>query len=172
MNILLTCVSYLLLIGCFAYILIKERGKRVRKKNKILEAHYENRIALIPWAVSFTFITLFTLGYYLQFFSDEFNLLGYFSATMVCLLLLIISCYLERWRIIIDGEKVIKYGLFFKKNNNISDIIRIEQTWFGYKFYLKNNKTFVVNARYHDYSQLFINYLKEKANLKIGNTDR
>lgn len=172
MDILLTCVSYLLLIGCFAYILLGERGKRVRRKNKILEAHYENWVAVIVWAFSVTFITLFTFGYYIQFFSNEFNLLSYFITVIVFLPLLAIAYYFERWRIIIDGERVIKYGLFLKKTFNISDIITIKQTWFGYKVYLKNKKVFGVNARYHDFSQLFITKLEEKANLKNEDVNR
>ena len=172
MDILLTCVIYLLLIGCFAYILLGERAKRIREKNKIVEAHYENWAAAIGWVISFTFVTLFTFGYYTQFFSNKFNILSYFITVIIWLPLLIISYYFERWRIIIDGERVIKYGLFLKTTFNISDIITIKQTWFGYKFYLKNKKVFGVNARYHDFSQLFIKKLKEKANLKNENVNR
>lgn len=171
MDILLTCVSYLLLIVCFSYILLGERSKMVRKKNMILEAHYENWVAVIAWAVSFIFITLFTFGYYIHFF-NEFNLLSYFITVIVCLPLLAIAYYLERWRITIDGEKVIKCGLFLKTTFNISDIVKIKRSWFGYKFYLKNKKAFRVNARYHTFSQLFVNNLREKANLKSEDANR
>ena len=171
MDILLTCVIYLLLIGCFAYILLGERAKRIRKKNKIVEAHYENWVAVIGWVISFIFVTLFTFGYYIHFF-NEFNLLSYFITVIVCLPLLAIAYYLERWRIMIDGEKVIKYGLFLKTAFNIRDIVKIRQTWFGYEFYLKNKKAFRVNARYHTFSQVFVNNLKEKANLKREDVNR
>ncbi len=162
MDILLTCVCYSLLIGCLAYILLSERGKSVRKKNIVAEVHYGFWTALVSWTIGFAFITLFTCGYYIRFFSDAFDLLHYFITITVFLPLFAIAYYLERWRITIDGENVIKYGLFLKKTFHISDLIEVKQTWFGYKFYLKNKKAFGVDARYHDFSRSSINDLKEK----------
>lgn len=163
MDILITCIAYIFLTGSLIYIFLAEKGKRARKKQNVLEVHFANWTGLVFWVICFLANTLFTLGYYIKFFSNNFRLTDYLITAILFSCPLLLSYFLERWKVIIDGEKVIKYGLLTKRAYNISDITEIKQAGFGHKYYVEGKKVFSTNARYHHYSGAFENYIKEKA---------
>ncbi len=165
MDILITCMVCFLLIGSLVYFIVAEKSKKKRKSLNVLEVHFSNGTAFVGWIICFIFNTLFTLGYYLKFFSNEFTLRNYLLTAILFLPLLIICYYLERWRVVIDEGRIVKYGFISKRTFIISDITEIKQTWFGNKYYVGNKKIFSINARYHDYSRAFENHIREQAGL-------
>ena len=71
------------------------------------------------------------------------------------------------WKIIIKGNKVIKYGIFKKKCFNICDITEMRQGWFGYKYFINGKKIFSTNARYNDYSNAFESFIIKNSGCKV-----
>jgi hypothetical protein len=115
LDILFTCAVYLLLAGSLTHIILEAKGRKARKKRGCMEVYLHFGLGLAWWGFSFLFNTLFTLGYYTQFFSNDFHLTNYLTTSVVFLLLLPIAYYEARWKVVIDGKKVIKYGWLFKK---------------------------------------------------------
>lgn len=167
MGILITSIGYFLLFGCLAYILFEEKSKIERKKLGILEIHFERWIAIGFWIIYFFFFTFFTLGYYFNFFSNTFSNLNYLAISIIFMPLLVLAYFEERWKIILIDDIIIKYRLISKRFIKINEITNVKPYCFGYKYYIKNNKIFSTNARYHKDSRVFEKYVKEKINSNI-----
>ena len=165
MDILITCITYLALSLSLTYYIFAATSKKKRKKNNVLDACFEN-IAFIPWVIGFAFDTLFTLGYYIGFFKN-FDARIYLLTVVLLTCFSLIGLYFARWKIILQNDELIKYGIIRTTRIKITDITKIRDTVFGKKFYVNDKKLFEISARYHDYSNSFVNTIKEISNCEI-----
>ena len=167
MDVLITCVICLLLAGCLTHIILEAKGRKARRKRGCLEV-YRDYMGVGFWVVSFLFNTILTYVYYTHIPSWRYGgpmpLNVFFAVSAFCLLLLTMAYYQARWKIVIDGEKIIKYGWLFKKTYNISDITKIEHIEFSSTFYIGDKKIFTQDKFSHtgDFSAI-LRYIKENS---------
>jgi len=146
LDIFITYAIYLLFAVFLAHIILEARGRKARKKRGCLEVYRDN-MGVGFWVVGLLFNTILTVAYYMQFL---FNDALFFAVSAFFLFLLMRAYYDARWKVVIDGEKIIKYGLLFKNlTYNISDITKIEYIEFSSKFYIGNKKIFTQNPHSH-----------------------
>jgi hypothetical protein len=132
----------------------------------ILETSVDNRIAFVFWGISCISTTFFTLGYYLKFLNGFDDINNRLAGLIILVFPLLFGYYLERYTIRIDNKKIIVYRFFGKKIINITDITRIKEGLWRYKFYIKTKRIFTVNTgcvdmRNFDCS-MFIQYIKDR----------
>lgn len=130
MDILITCVVYILLLGSLAYYIIEENKRSKRTKDGILDAYFERWTEFVPWTISFIFNTLFTLGYYIRFFGD-FSITNYLYVSAFCIIILFIGYCIIRWKVIILNNMIVKYCIITKKIFDITEISKIKHTFMG-----------------------------------------
>ena len=165
LDILITCVVYILLAGSFIHMILEEKGKTKRKKLDIKEIRFERWSGIIPWGLSLFLNIVTTLGYYTQYLTHIRDFQNYMALSLISFLLLLIVYYLERWKVIILGEKIVVYGWLFKKTYNVSDITTIKPAvWFeAINYYIGNKKVFTEYYRQHVKHRDFVRFILENS---------
>lgn len=171
MGIVITCIEYSLLLCSLIIFILEGKNKKERKIAGVLEVNVSDggKLAFSVWIFSFLSVTLFTVDYYIPFFSNlsAYPTLEYFIIVFIFSCFLIPGYLCAHWKIIIKGNKVIKYGIFKKKCFNICDITEMRQGWFGYKYFINGKKIFSTNARYTDYSNAFESFIIKNSGCKV-----
>ena len=165
MDILITCIAYLILSLSLAYYIFSEVSRKNRKKNGTLDACFE-KLQFPFWVIAFLSDTLFTLGYYIGFFKD-FYLESYLLIMIIPTCFSLLGLYFARWKIILQNDELIKCGLFKTTRIKITEVTKIVEVYFSKKIYVKGRKLFEVNARYHVFSRSFVNAIIEISNCEV-----
>ncbi|MCL2816981.1 MAG: hypothetical protein FWD39_01165 [Clostridiales bacterium] len=166
MDILITCAMYLLFAVCLTHIILEAMGRKARKKRGCL-AVYMDYMGVGFWVVGLLSNILITYAYYRQIPLMRYGpvtLNVFFAFSALYLLLLTMAYYQARWKVVIDGKKIIKCGLLCKKTYNISDITKIEHIEFASKFYIGDKKIFTQDKNSHtgDFAAV-LRYIKENS---------
>jgi len=88
------------------YFIIGARNKKAREKSNVLQAYFEIGVEFLGWGISLLFNTLFTLGYYLKFFSNDFPIIDYLVLSIIFICLLLLAYYWARWKVIIVEDRI------------------------------------------------------------------
>lgn len=163
---IIICIVNIIWLLYLPYYIYNYRAKKKRKIRGIIEATYDvdGYQSLVSWIIFYILYLIILVLSYLEY-STTGNKAKFVATSIFFLFPLIIIYYFTRWRIILEENGIIKYGIF-KKKYEYEEITEVKYKGLTYTFYNGKKRLFSMCVRGHDFPRIFIPTIEKRAGLK------
>lgn len=162
----ISCIVNILWFLYIPYCIYNYKAKKNRQKRGIIEAtsDVDGYQSLIAWFMFYILSRVVVILAHFEHFQTG-NESAFVAMELFCSFPLIIIYSFTRWRIILEDNEIIKYGIF-KKRYKYEDITEIRYKGLTYTFYNGKKILFSMCARGHDFPKIFIPMIEQRAGIK------
>jgi len=166
--IVITVISFIILMLCALYILKEIIRRRKQKMQKTcLEINRDIRVSILMWIIGSIALIGFTAAQFAELFNDM-TVWGYLILCIVGLSFASAAFLLAVRKTILNKEtgEMISCSLSGIKKFNVKDITLIKHTRDAWAVFSDKKKLFEVKDRYHDYSEELYIYIRTESGCK------
>lgn len=163
----LTCLFDLIYLSYIPYYVYNEKIKRTMKKENKLYATFFGSDIIFLWIGMFLFNNIWSI-LYIVFKWSEFEMRICIPIQIIIFSLYIYIFLASKWKVLLNDENIIMYGIFKKKEYKYSTITNISFISTEYMFFSGNDMIFKLSYKHNDFSANFVYTIAERANIKIN----